>query len=140
MFHDYVSNTYRNWFKMNFLRDLWMKWQNEDNWLFLIFLLTKKLNLSSLFDLFLRRQKTFVLIWLNVYVQIFYRDEITFWWCLYYLRILRFRRCCRFWNLFNSRQRRHLRLDVVLTSSHWWSHQWFHHVYLNFIIIAINFI
>jgi hypothetical protein len=58
----------------------------------------------------------------------------------YYLRILRFRRRCRFWNLFSFRQRRRLRLDVVLTSSHWWSHQWFHHVYLNFIITAIDFI
>jgi hypothetical protein len=120
--HDYVSNTYRDRFRLSFLRVLWMKWQNEDNWSFLIFLLAKKLNFSNLLDLFFRRQKTFVFIWLNVYVQIFNRSEITLWWCLYYLRILCFRRCCRFWNLFNFRQRRRFRLDVVLTSNHWWNH------------------
>jgi hypothetical protein len=94
----------------------------------------------NLFDLLFRRQKTFILIWLNIHVQIFTRYEITFWWCLYHLRILRFQRRCRFWNLLNFRQRRRFRLNVILTSSHWWNHQWSHHVYLNFIITAINFI
>ncbi len=103
--HDYVSNTYRDRFELSSLCVLRMKKQSENRWSFLIFLLTKKLNFFDLLDLFLRRQKTFIFIWLNVYVQIFARCVITLWWCFYYLRILCIERRCRFWNLFNFRQR-----------------------------------